>query len=194
MSDVNDWPEWQLKYLPGLFVIWPPNAVRQAVNGLRRSYDPQSQATIEAHITLTQPFLARPGDEEWTSLTQIVADFEPFEIKYGPVDTFFPNPVIYLAVEPRARLLALRQALHETGLFNLALPYTDDFVPHMTIAEGRSSDREVDKLMLAEVRARAPSGTFLLDEIVYSAPDERFHFEINKRLMLGSAQKPSHSH
>ena len=181
---MEDWAEWQLDYLHGLFVIWPPDVVRRAVNRLRRKYDPASQTTIEAHITLTQPFLARSGEDDWAMLAQIVAGLEPFEISYGPVDTFFPNPVIYLAIQPWAELLALRRALHETGLFNLTLPYTDDFIPHMTIAEGRSSGRAVDELMLAEVQAQAPRGTFLLSEIVYMAPDESFHFEINKRLPL----------
>lgn len=177
------WSEWQLDYLHGLFVIWPPDEVRRVVNRLRHAYDPTSQATIEAHVTLTQPFLARPGDQEWALLAEIVAGFAPFEIRYGPVDTFFPNPVIYLAIQPQERLLALRQALHQTGLFNLALPYTDDFVPHMTIAEGRS-DKAVDELMLAEVRSLAPQGAFLLSEVVCVTPDERFHFGINKRLRL----------
>ena len=185
MKNVPEWAEWQLNYLHGLFVIWPPDAVRKAVSELRRRYDPESQATIEAHITLTQPFLERPGDEEWDLLARIVAGHEPFEISYGPVNTFFPNPVIYLEIQPKETLLALRQALHDTGLFNLTLPYTDDFVPHMTIAEGRS-DRTVNEVMLAEVRSQAPQGTFLMSEIVCVAPDDHFHFEIGKRLAMSS--------
>jgi 2'-5' RNA ligase len=181
---MNDWAEWQLNYRHGLFVIWPPDGVRQVVNRLRRQYDPESQATIEAHITLAQPFLAQPGEAEWARLAKIVAEFKPFEIRYGPVETFFPNPVIYVAIQPQKRLLALRQALHETGLFNLTLPYTDDFVPHMTITEGLSGGRVVDESMLAEVRPQASEGTFLLNEIVCVAPDENFHFEISGRLAL----------
>lgn len=180
---MEEWAEWQLDYLHGLFVIWPPDEVRQAVNRLRQQYDPVSQTTIEAHITLTQPFLIPPGDEEWARLAQIVAGFAPFEISYGPVETFFPSPVIYLAIQPRAKVLALRGALHETGLFDLTLPYTEGFVPHMTIAEGRS-DKAVDELMLAEVQSQAPQGAFLLSEIVCMTPDERFHFEISHRLNL----------
>jgi 2'-5' RNA ligase len=189
MSDVGDWAEWQLNYLPGLFVIWPPHAVREAVNRLRAAYDPVSQLTIEAHITLSQPFLSMPKDKEWALLAQIVAGFEPFEIRYGPVDTFFPNPVIYLAIQPQESVLALRQALHDTGLFNLTLPYTEGFVPHMTITEGRSQ-RPMDKQLLAEIQTRAPSGTFLLSEIAHVVPDKHFQFETKKSLRLGA----SHSH
>jgi 2'-5' RNA ligase len=181
---MQDWADWQLNYLHGLFVILPPDTVRRQVNCLRQNYDPDSQATIETHITLTQPFLAKPAKEEWALLTQIVASYEPFEISYGPVDTFFPNPVIYLAIQPRKRVMALRQALHDTELFNLTLPYSDDFVPHMTIAEGRSHGRAVDELMLTEVQPQAPRGKFLLSEIVCMAPDESFHFEIKRRLAL----------
>ena len=181
----QDWADWQLDYVHGLFVIWPPDAVRREVNRLRQAYDPVSQATIEAHITLTQPFLTRPDDEEWTRLARIVAGFDPFEISYGPVNTFFPNPVIYLEIQPQEDLLALRRALHETGLFNLTLPYSDDFVPHMTITESRSR-KAADKLMLAEVRSQAPQGAFLMNEIAYAVPDERFHFEIGRRLVVGS--------
>jgi 2'-5' RNA ligase len=190
---VEDWAEWQLNYVHGLFVIWPPGPVRQTVNRLRQRYDPISQATIEAHITLTQPFLARPSAADWARLAQIVAGFEPYELYYGPIDTFFPNPVIYLAIQPPERVLALRQALHETGLFNLTLPYSEGFVPHMTIAEGRSGP-DVDELMLAEIRSQAPRGTFLLTEIVHVAPDKNFHFEIKKRLKLAVSADASHSH
>lgn len=183
MNSREDWHAWQLDYLHGLFVIWPPDGVRQVVNRLRHEYDPVSQATIEAHITLTQPFLARPGDEEWALLAQVVAGFESFEIAYGPVDTFFPGPVIYLAIQPQAKVLALRHALHETGLFNLTLPYTDDFVPHMTIAEGRS-DKTVDELMLAKVRSRAQQGSFLLCDVALVKPDRHFRFEVRRRFSL----------
>lgn len=185
---MEEWAEWQRNYIHGLFVIWPPDAVRQAVNRLREAYDPVSQATIEAHVTLTQPFLARPEPEAWARLEQLVAGFKPFEIRYGPVSTFFPNPVIFLEIQPREELLALRRALHETGLFNLSLPYTDDFVPHMTITEGRSGN-VVDELMLGEVRSQAPQGTFLMGEIVCVAPDDRFHFEVVRRLSLGFGQR-----
>lgn len=189
MSDVGDWTDWQRNYLPGLFVIWPPDALREAVNRLRAAYDPVSQLTIEAHITLSQPFLSMPTEKEWAVLAQIVAGFKPFEIRYGPVDTFFPSPVIYLAIQPQESVLALRQALHDTGLFNLTLPFTEGFVPHMTITEGRSQ-RPVDEQALAEIRAQAPSGTFLLSEIAHVVPDKHFHLESKKRLRLGL----SHSH
>ena len=184
---MEDWADWQLNYIYGLFVIWPPNPVRQMVNRLREVVDPVSQATIEAHITLTQPFLTRPDDEAWARLAQIVAGFEPFEIRYGPVSTFFPNPVIYLEIQPREEILALRQALHGTGLFNLTLPYTDDFIPHMTITESRSG-KMTDELMLAEVRSQAPLGTFLMAGIACAVPDGRFHFEVIRRLPLDGNQ------
>lgn len=178
---MEDWAEWQRTYIYGLFVIWPPDAVRQVVNRLREAYDPLSQATIEAHITLTQPFLTRPEDGDWARLAEIVAGFEPFDVRYGPAGTFFPSPVIYLEIQPRDQILALRQALHTTGLFNLALPYTDDFVPHMTISESRS-DKAADEVMLAEVRSRAPQGKFLLSEITHVLPDRQFHFAIQRSL------------
>jgi len=184
---MQNWAEWQLNYIHGLFVIWPPDPIREQINELRDVYDPVSQDTIEAHITLTQPFLARPGGLEWARLAEIAADFEPFEVSYGPVNTFFPNPVIYLEIRPRERILALRQALHETGLFNLTLPYTDDFVPHMTIAESRS-DKVVDEKMLAQVMSLAPQGTFLTSEIACMVPDSDFHFELSKRLVLAGRQ------
>ena len=180
---MKDWADWQLNYLYGLFVIWPPDGVRQAVNRLRQAYDPVSQSTIEAHITLTQPFLTQPDDEDWARLGQIVAGFEPFEIRYGPVSTFFPNPVIYLEIQPQGELLALRQALHGTGLFNLTLPYTDDFLPHMTISESQSNN-VADEAMLAEVRSQAPQGAFMMNEVVCVTPDRHFHFEISKSLVL----------
>ena len=60
-------------------------------------------------------------------------------------------------------------------------------MPHMTITESRS-DNAADEVMLAEMRSRAPQGTFSMSEIAYAVPDGRFHFEVNWRLPVGGNQ------
>ena len=54
-SDVSHWENWQKEYRYGVLLIFPPDPPLAQVNALRARYDPQSQATCEAHISLTVP-------------------------------------------------------------------------------------------------------------------------------------------
>lgn len=180
---MEEWAEWQKVYSYGSLVIWPSDHVREAVNRLRHEYDPVSQSFCEAHITLTHPLLRQPSEKEWDNLSDIVSGFKSFEIRYGPINTFLPYPCIWFEIHPSEVVQAIRQALHASGLFNLDLPHTDDFIPHMTITEGQS-DIEVTNDLLAKLRDEIPGGKFLCTEITLIVPDQHFHFGIQRQLPL----------
>ena len=180
---MEEWAEWQKVYSYGTFVIWPIDPIREAVNRLRHKYDPVSQSFCEAHITLTQPLLRQPSEKEWNNFSDVVSGFESFEIHYGPINTFLPYPCIWFEIHPSEEVLEIRQALHATGLFNLDLPHTDGFIPHMTITEGQS-DIEVTNDLFAKLRDEISGGTFICTEIALIVPDHRFHFGIQRQLPL----------
>jgi len=181
---MEEWPEWQKVYKHGTLVIWPPDRVGEVVNRLRHQYDPVSQSFCGAHITLTQPFLRQPSSNEWDELCEVVSSFESFEIQYGPINTFLPYPCIWFEIHPSELVLAIRQALHATGMFNLDLPHTQDFIPHMTVTEGQS-DIDVNQELFTKLRAEMSGGSFICPDIAYIVPDRVFHFGIQRRLLLG---------
>jgi 2'-5' RNA ligase len=180
---MEDWADWQKNYVHGTFVIWPPDPVRRVVNRLRQEYDPVSQAICETHVTLTQPFLRQPDDAEWATLYRIVAGFDPFEITYGPLNNFFPYPCIWFEIHPSQKLLEIRHALHQTGLFNLDLPHTDDFIPHMTITESLS-DIEATQGMFERLSSKVSGGSFTCSSVAYITPNPDFHFHVEQELWL----------
>jgi 2'-5' RNA ligase len=180
---VEEWEEWQKAYEFGSLVIWPPDSVREIVNRQRQEYDPVSQATCEAHITLTQPLLRPLKDREWDQIMRIVSSFDAFQIDYGPVNSFLPYPAIWYEIHPKEKVLEMREALHQTGFFNLALPHTEGFIPHMTITEGESGPA-VDEALLEHIRARVESGCFRCDDVAYVVPNETFCCEVMRRLPL----------
>jgi 2'-5' RNA ligase len=180
---MEEWEEWQRDFVHGTFVIWPPDPVRNVVNRLRERYDPISQRICEAHITLTQPFLRPASERDWQEMRKIVSGFEPFAISYGPLNTFLPYPCIYFEIHPAPKVLALRSALHAMVLFNLELPHTDDFIPHMSINDGRP-DAERTLEIFETLKSSVPGGSFKCAEITYIKPDASFHFDVTHVLPL----------
>ena len=164
--------EWQMVYQYGTIVIWPPDEVRAVVNTQREKYDPVSLAYCETHITITQPLI-------------ILQRFDVFTLHYGPVNSFLPYPCIWYEIEPREKILELRQALHQTGFFNLTLPHTEGFIPHMTITEGLSGP-PVDEVLLNQIQLESTSGAVLCQELAFILPDEKFCFQVGKILPLGA--------
>jgi 2'-5' RNA ligase len=180
---MSEWANWQESFRHGVLVIVPPARVRRTVDGLRAEYDPTSHSYFGTHITLTQPLVRQPREDDWARLVQTAAGFDAFRIEYGPLGSFLPYPCIWFRISPKERVLAIRQAFHDGGLFDLGLPHTNDFVPHMTITEG-SSSRKVDEGLLAELRGRSVGGFFTCREIAYIIPDSRFRFAVRRTLKL----------
>jgi len=177
------WEDWQKVYQHGIMVIWPPDEIRKIVNAQRRAFDPESAAVCETHITLTQPLLNPLNDSERKQIQEIVRGFTAFDIQYGPVKSFLPYPCIWYEIQPVSKILDLREALHQTGFFNLSLRHTDGFIPHMTITEGLSGPA-VDETLLGIIEAESKPGSFICQEITFIIPDEAFCFKVTDRLSL----------
>ena len=173
-------------YQFGTFVIWPPTKLRAEVNRLRQRYDPASQAACDAHITLTQPLLAEPSEDDWPEIERVAGSHSPLIIGYGPLDSFLPYPCVYLRIEPPEALLALRSDLHALGLFNLSLPYSEpaEFIPHLSITDGYP-DAAQTRQILDALRGSEPRGSFVASRIAYIRRDERFHFSEVRAFELG---------
>ncbi|MFW9941044.1 MAG: 2'-5' RNA ligase family protein [Candidatus Thorarchaeota archaeon] len=180
---MEKWDEWQKVYLHGTLVIWPPEEVREIVNHQRKVYDPKSAATCETHITLTQPLLNPLVEKDLDMIRKIVGRFKTFDINYGPLKSFLPYPCIWYEIQPVEKILAIREALHKTKIFNLSLKHTDDFIPHMTITEGLSGP-EVNEALLEQLKLESYSGTFKCRDVTLIIPDEKFHFWVKERFLL----------
>ena len=122
-------------------------------------------------------------DGGWNQIKRIVASFDAFQIDYGPVNSFLPHPAIWYEIHPKEKVLEMREALHQTGFFNLALPHTEGFIPHMTISEGQSGPA-VDEGLLDHISARVEGGHFRCEDVAHIVPDETFRCEVVRRLAL----------
>jgi 2'-5' RNA ligase len=180
--------DWRLQFKHGALVIWPPFEVRKEVNTLRRKYDPLSHAIVEAHITVTQPFLKKPNKSTWEEIHKILRKFPTLEIFFGPIDNFKNTSIMKFQIKPKKKLLTLRKVLHETGFFNLDLPFTESFIPHMTISEFDSRDQKETKKIVKALNRSSTKGSFLCSELKYAQPDDKFKFHIKKTLPLKSVK------
>ena len=180
---MNDWEERQKRYRYGTLVILPPSNIREAIDKLRKQYDPASQMIFGAHITLTQPFLNCLSVIGLEQLQATAARFKPFLINYGPLNNFLPYPCIYYEVHPTEKILEIRRAMHRTGLFDLSAPHTDDFVPHMSITDGQPDPSRTQEIF-RELQKTTVGDSFECSEISLINPDPYFHFKVIHKLPL----------
>jgi len=167
-------------------VIWPPSPIREQLNRLRQDFDPVSLEHAEAHITLTQPFKGPVTRGLMDQLVALLAREDSFAITYGPLRSWLPSPVLWLEVQPSERVLELRRKLHALGVFDLSLPHTEDFVPHMTITEGLSGPC-VDDHLFNKLEGRVKVGSFKCTSVVYLRPDKQFRFRVEREIRLRDA-------
>jgi 2'-5' RNA ligase len=184
-KSVKAWKNWQRRYRHGVFLILPPHEIRQWVNTQRELYDPTSAAICETHISVSQPLLKPISEQDRILLGDSVRSLKPFEIHIGQLKSFLPYPCIWYEIQPVELILKLRSVLHGTGLFNLVDGYIEDFIPHMTITEGRSGP-EVNLDLLEQLQPQSPSGSFICSGLSLMVPDKAFHFHQKGYLPLGS--------
>ena len=117
-------------------------AAAERLNKLRRTYDPESAATVDAHVTLAAPI-------EWNGttadaadvLTELLRSEQAFELTVDGVGTFLPaSPTCFAVVGPRARLTAL----HDLIVAHLGSKERWPFVPHATICEYLTPERTAE--------------------------------------------------
>ena len=182
-KSTDNWTEGQKIYKYGTLVIFPPPNIVKPIDKLRKQYDPASHAIGGAHITLTQPFLKQPTDNDFIKIKKIVSRYSSFSIHVGPLNNFLPYPCIYYEIHPVDKVLGIRHAMHDTGLFNLSLPHTVDFVPHMSITNGYPGLART-KEIFQELSKETTEWAFNCCEISYMVPNPDFHFEVVSILPL----------
>jgi 2'-5' RNA ligase len=155
----------------GVFVIALPEPLRSAVDALRGRFDPASARIAPPHISVTQPLAEEPNDIARADLGAVLAEFPPFEIRVGPARAFPDSSVVYLAVAPGEPILAMRAAAHATGLFRTDLPFSEGFVPHVTIREWPSEASEDNGAVVSEADGAAGVAAFRCDALELWRPD-----------------------
>ncbi len=180
--DISQWQEWEKEYQFGVILIFPPEPLLTQVNVLRARYDPRSQATCDAHISLTVP-LPRPiSDSHWRELEAIVSAIGSFPIQYGPLRHYLPHPGLCLAIEPQDQLNWLRLEFERASVFTGAPERKYPFSAHMTIAEFITGEQTLS--LMDELQTIAPMGSFTCGCVAYAVPDSDFHFSERGRLTL----------
>lgn len=179
----EQWKNWMKDFKFGTLVFIPDGDLRSIVDELRREHDPISAKTSMAHITLTQPFSKAISPDEIEKIEKIVLSANRFEVNVGPATTSPNKRLLWLDVDPKEPILALREALHETGLFRVDLPLTKGFIPHMTLSE---SGREPDDVQAinADLNSKFKPWTISFAAIAWIIPDEDFVFKEHRLFKL----------
>jgi 2'-5' RNA ligase len=183
-SDLSHWEDWEKKYRFGVLLIFPPDPVLTQVNTLRAKYDPRSQATCDAHISLTLPLPRALTKAHWEELERIASGIAPIPVHYGPLMNYLPHPGVCLAIEPQAELDRLRIALESASAFMGVSARQYPFSAHMTIAEFISVEQT--EALMGQLEDVAPKGVFVCTAVSYAVPDAAFHFTERKRLALAT--------
>jgi 2'-5' RNA ligase len=168
--------DWRDIVRPGTLLIWPPEPLRTRVNTLRRTYNPEAQKNCDGHITLTQRFLIPPNKAAFQTIEAIAATTSAFSIHFGPIERFGTSVVVKFDIGPKPIILALRERLHATGLFNLRLPFTEGFIPHMTVSEFGLKTPKAAAKVVQKLNETVEMGTFPCVEFAYARPDGFSHF------------------
>lgn len=183
VSNVDNWENWEKEYRYGLILIMPPEPILSMINSLREKYDPKSQSSCDAHISLSVPIPRSVTEEDWKELQKIASEIKPFEIKYGKPRDFPPYPGVAYPLEDQTEINAVREKIENASLFSNAALRKFPFNPHMTIAEFISKEETAD--LLKELEDKTSVGVFLCDHLVYIVPDENMHFNVVRKLNLG---------
>lgn len=170
-------------YQYGNLLIEPPEHIFVEVDQLRSQYDSQSSKCPRPHITVTQPFIKPPGPKDIDLIRQICSRFPAFCIHIGPAVASPNQQSIWLKVSPEDQILKLREQLHATGLFNLELPFTTGFIPHMTISEKKRPFANVTSI-LNDLNLSFEPNDIQVSTLCWSIPDDEFQFSIRESFAL----------
>ncbi|TQV72351.1 2'-5' RNA ligase family protein [Aliikangiella marina] len=171
---------WQKDYQYGTLLLLPPPQVMQIVNSLRQQYDPQSHKICVAHITLTQPLIKEISTDELNLIEKIISQFSQFEIQYGPISNLSQTCIIF-QIAPKKVILTLREKLHQTGFFNLNLPFTEGFIPHMTVSEMGIANNDS---VIRKLNQKFPVSTYHQEAVTLMKPNHQFVFKTVRNFNL----------
>lgn len=182
-ADTSSWEQWQAEYRYGAFYIFPPTGVIEAIDQLRKTYDPKSASYCQAHISLSEPLQHPITQSDLEDLTTHLASITPFHIHYGPLRSFPPYPGVAYTIASEEPFAALRTAIHSASMFRGMSPKREHIAPHMTIAEFISNER-TDEL-LQQLSGNVPEGSFLCSSVEYAVPNRDLYFERVLTVPLG---------
>jgi 2'-5' RNA ligase len=146
-ATAETWQPWMKDFRFGTLVFIPSGELRKVADRHREELDFISAQTSSAHITLTQPFAVAPTPEQLAQIETLIQAHAGFEVQVGPATTSPNKKLLWLDVLPKENVLALREGLHETGLFRTDLPLTKGFIPHLTLSEHPRAPEEVQSLI-----------------------------------------------
>ena len=181
-ANISHWADWQQVYRFGVLLIFPPEPLLTQVNTLRSQHDPQSQATCDAHISLTIPLPRALDFVQWRELVSIAAAIPSFPIHYGALMNYLPHPGVCLAIQPQGELNRLRIALESASVFAGAPERSYPFSAHITIAEFITVEQT--EVLMDALKPVAPTGVFVCTQVAYAVPDANFHFTARWHLEL----------
>lgn len=142
-SKGENWKRWMHNFRFGTLAFLPTGDLRTTADQLRAQYDPVSARICAAHVTITQPLSQAPDASQVSMIENVVSGFARFAARIGPATTSPNQRLVWLDVNPKEQVLAIRNRLHETGLFRTDLPFTTGFIPHLTISEKQRDAEEV---------------------------------------------------
>jgi 2'-5' RNA ligase len=153
-------------------VAYIKSPVGEFVENLRRELHPHLPH-LATHLTLLPPRPLQGAESEAVrELERICGRAEPFEVKLGNVETFFPTtPTVYIGVEEgAARLLNLHDQFN-THILAFAEEWS--YVPHVTVAKMTSEQEAQHALVLSRERWREYAGCrrILLDRLTFVRED-----------------------
>ncbi|HUJ49985.1 MAG TPA: 2'-5' RNA ligase family protein [Bryobacteraceae bacterium] len=129
-------------------VSYLPEPLAGFLDRLRQELVPN--CFLHAHVTVLPPRPVAAPNEAWAVVKNLVARFEPFEVRMTDVEVFPVSDVIYVNVEQGGQQLRL---MHDVLAVD-GLEFTEQFAyhPHVTLAQELKPD-ELDELV-AVARAR----------------------------------------
>ncbi len=182
-SDGLGWKTWMNDFRFGTMVFLPSGEVLETVNRLRAEYDPISAKTCPAHVTITQPFTSAPDSIQLSKIEVLLSSSQGFQVQIGPATTSPNKRLIWLDVNPKDQFLKLREQLHEVGLFRMDLPFTMDFIPHMTISEAQREPTDVESIN-KQLNSRHRPRNIEFDSVSWIIPDDVFVFKQHRVFRL----------
>jgi len=182
-SSGQNWQSWMKDFRFGTLVFIPTGDLRQTADVLREQFDPTSARTSAAHITLTQPLATAPTDADLEQIEQVISSLTRFNIQIGPATTSPNKKLLWLDVNPKDPILALRENLHRESFFRTDLPLTKGFIPHLTISELPRDDKEVIAIN-KDLNSKISTWNILFSSVVWIVPDENFIFRETRIFQL----------
>lgn len=170
-------------------VLIPPQEVWPPIQAIRRVRDRQFQRWMP-HVTLLYPFVPRPElARHLPAIAEACARLEPFDVELGVFHSFRHRGgrgTLWLAPEPRERLVQLQSALQEAApAFNHTSRFHGGFTPHLSV--GQAENDEQTQSALAELATAWTPLTFRASEVQLIAREGNGPFEVVQVVPLGRA-------